>query len=48
MTEEEVKIFNEKIKKCNCICHQPGVEIMHMFDCCSMTYQKPVKEEEEE
>lgn len=47
MTEEEVKNFNEKIKECNCICHEPGVEIMHMFDCCSMTYQKSTKEDDE-
>ena len=42
MTEEEIKAHNETIEKCGCLCHEPGVHLMHIAACCSATYQKPI------
>lgn len=26
--------------ECDCMCHEPGFEIVHMEPCCNKTYQK--------
>ena len=44
---EDIKKHNDEIKKCGCACHQPDVELLHCFPCCSVTYQKPIQVEDE-
>lgn len=47
LTPKEVEKHNNEIKKCGCHCHEPDVTMLHCFPCCSVTYQKPIKVEDE-
>lgn len=36
---EEQSEKEKAIRKCGCICHQPGSMVMHCAPCCDYTYQ---------
>lgn len=36
---EEQSEKEKAIRKCGCICHQPGSMVMHCAPCCEYTYQ---------
>ena len=38
--KEKVTINQIQEEMCDCYCHNDDVEYMHMFPCCSRTYEK--------
>lgn len=38
-TPEEQAAANAIMHKCGCMCHEPGVSIMHFMACCEHCYE---------